>query len=43
MEIGQDTRGLRMVAEFWAGIPVEVTQETDIVPRYRRAAIGSHF
>ena len=27
-----DTRGLRMLAAFWAGIPVEVTQEADVVP-----------
>ena len=35
------TRGLRMVGEFWTGIPVEVTQETGVVPRWRRAAIGT--
>ena len=32
-----------MVAAFWAGIPVEVTQETDVVPRRIRAAIGTPF
>jgi len=37
------TRGLRMMAAFWAGIPVEVTQEAGVVPRCRRAAIGTPF
>ena len=27
------TRGLGMLATFWAGIPVVVTQETGVVPR----------
>ena len=41
-ECGLDTRCLRMVAAFWVGIPVEVTQdqEAGLVPRCRRAAIG---
>ena len=30
---GKDMRGLRMVAGFWAGISVVVTQEADIVPQ----------
>ena len=37
------TRGLRMVAAFWAGIPVEVPQEVGVVPRCRYAAIGTPF
>ena len=40
---GLGTRGLRMVAAFMAGIPVEVIQEADVVPRCRRAAIGTPF
>ena len=34
-------RGLAMVAAFWVGIPVKVTQEAGVVPRCRRAAIGT--
>ena len=37
------TRGLRIVAAFWVGIPVEVTQEAGVVPRCRRATIGTPF
>ena len=37
------TTGLGMTAAFWAGIPVEVTQEADVFPRCRRAAIGKPF
>ena len=33
VEWGFGTRGLGMVATFWAGIPVEVTQEAGVVPR----------
>ena len=40
---GFGTRGLRMLAAFWTGIPVEVTQEAGVVPRRRRAAIGTSF
>ena len=40
-EWGFGTRGLGMVAVFWAGIPVEDIQEAGIVPSCRRAAIGS--
>ena len=40
---GLGRRGLRMVAAFWAGIPVEVTQEAGVVPRRKRAAIGTPF
>ena len=40
---GFGTRGLRMLAAFWAGIPVEDTQETGVVPRCRRTAIGTPF
>ena len=36
-------RVLRMAAAFWAGIPVEVTQEAGVVPRCRRAAIRTPF
>ena len=43
VEWGLGTRGLRMVAAFLAGIPVEVTQEAGVVPRCRRAAIGTPF
>ena len=35
--------GLRLVAPFWAGIPVEFTEEDGVVPRCRRAAIGTPF
>ena len=41
VEWGLGKRRLRIVAAFWAGIPVEVRQESGIVPRGRRAAIGS--
>ena len=34
VEWGMGTTGLRMVTAFSAGILVEVTQETDVVPRY---------
>ena len=30
-----------MLVVFWAGIPVEVTQGAGVVPRCRRAAIGT--
>ena len=43
VEWGLGTRDLRMVAAFWAGIPVEVIQEAGVVLRYRRAAIGTPF
>ena len=43
VEWGLGTRGLRMLAAFWAGIPVEVTQEASLVPRCIRAAIGTPF
>ena len=43
VELGFGTRGLRMVAAFWTGIPVEVTQETGVVLRCRRADIGTPF
>ena len=36
-------RGLRMMAAFWACVPVEVTQEAGVVPRCRRVAIGTPF
>ena len=32
-----------MVAVFWAGILVEVTQDAGVVPRRTRAAIGTPF
>ena len=40
---GLGTRSLRMVAAFWAGNPVYVTQEAGVVPRCRRAAIELPF
>ena len=43
VEWGFGMRGLRMVAAFWAGIPEEVTQEGDIVPRRKRADFGTPF
>ena len=43
VEWGLGTRGLRMGAELWAGITVEVTEEAGVVPRCRTAAIGTHF
>ena len=43
VEWGLGTRGLRMLAAFWAGIPVEVIEEAGVVPRCRRAAIGTPF
>ena len=43
VEWGWGPIGLRMVAAFWAGIPVEVTQEAGVVPCFRRVAIGTHF
>ena len=33
VEWGFGTRGLRILAAFWAEIPVEVTQEAGVVPR----------
>ena len=33
VEWGLGTRGLRIVETFWAGIPVEVTQEASVVSR----------
>ena len=41
VELGLDTRGLRMAAALWGGIPEEVTQETGIVPHHRCVAIGT--
>ena len=43
VEWGLGTRGLRMVAAFSAGIPVKVTQEAGLVPRYRRTDNGTPF
>ena len=40
---GLDTRGLRIMAAIWAGIPVEVTEEAGVVLRCRRAATGTPF
>ena len=40
---GLGTRGLKMMAAFWAGIPVEVTREAGIVPRGKRVATGTPF
>ena len=33
VEWGFVTRGLRIMAAFWAGIPVEVTQDAGVVSR----------
>ena len=33
VEWGFGTRGLGMLAEFWASIAIEVTQEAGVVPR----------
>ena len=41
--VGLGKRGFRLVAAFWAGIPVEVSQQTGVVPRCKRAAIGTPF
>ena len=38
---GLGTKGLRILAAFWAGIPVEDTQEVGVAQR--RAAIGTPF
>ena len=43
VELELGTRGLRMLAAFWAGISVEVTQETGVDLRSKRAAIGTPF
>ena len=43
VEWGLGTRGLIMVAAFWVGIPVEVTQEAGVIPRCRRAVVGTPF
>ena len=43
VERGLGTRGLGIVAAFWAGIAAEVTQEAGVVPRCRRAASGTPF
>ena len=40
-EWGLGTRGLGMLASFWAGIPVEVTQEAGVVTRLWTLAIGT--
>ena len=37
------SRGLRMLALFWASIPVEVAQQAGVVPRCRQVAIGIPF
>ena len=43
VEWGLGTRGLRMLAAFWVGIQVEITQEVDVIPRFKRAAIGTTY
>ena len=43
IEWGLGTRGLRIVAAFWAGIHVEFTKEAGVVARCRRAAIRTSF
>ena len=40
---GLDTKGLRIVAAFWVGVPVEVTQDAGVVPHCRCAVIGTPF
>ena len=42
-EWGLGTRGLRMVAAFWPGIPVEVTQEIDVEPAVDAIPSGDPF
>ena len=37
------TKGLRMVAAFWVGIPLEVTKEAGVVPHRKRTAIRTPF
>ena len=41
VEWGLGMKDLKIMAVFWAGIPVEVTQEAGIVPHCRRVAIGT--
>ena len=41
VEWGLGTKGLRMVVAFWAGIPIEVSLEAGVIPRYERVAIGT--
>ena len=41
VELGLDTRGLRIVAAFWTGIPVGVPHEAGVFRRSRRATIGT--
>ena len=41
VEWGLGTRGLRMVAAFWAGIPIEITQKAGVILRCRRGVIGT--
>ena len=36
-------KGVLVKATFWAGIPAEVTEEADVVPRSRLAIIGIPF
>ena len=43
VEYGLGTRGSRMVASFWDGIPLKITQEAGVVSRYRLTAIGIPF
>ena len=43
VEWEMSTRSLRMVAAFWAVIPVKVTQEAGLVLRCRRAVIGTPY
>ena len=43
VEWGFGRRGLRMVVEFCAGIPVEVTQKANVGSRCRYVAIGTPF
>ena len=43
VEWGIDKRGFKILAPFWAGIPVDVTQDAGGVPRCRRAAIRIPF
>ena len=43
VEWGLSTKGLRMMAAFWASIPVYVTQEANVVQRCRCADTGTPF
>ena len=37
------TRGMRIVTAFWAGIPVEATQEAGVISSCPRAILATHL